>query len=512
MHGPAASSSQPHAAAAVGGPSRLIEASPRPPHRARSASRVSARADAAWRLGAITVVWATCLYVLALWIAGGGVEAIAGIDAESVASIGRLTGLVSANLLLLQVLLMARVPIFERGFGRSGMTRMHRLTGIWSFSLLLAHMALIVAAYAMQDAMNVFAESWNLVANYPGMLLAVLGVVAIIIVMWSSARVRRRRLRYESWHLLHLYGYLGIGLAVPHMLWTGQDFVTSLPATVYWWSLWGATAACVIVFRIAVPLRRSRRHGLRVVAVSPDGDRGVTVRMAGRDLHLLNPLPGQFFVWRFLDGDGWTRGNPFSLSAAPNGRELQISAKRVGDGTARLDRLRPGTRVLIEGPYGHMTGARRTAPKLLMIGAGAGVAPLISLLESEHFAPGEAVLITRDRSAEERMRRGAIRRLVAERGLVHYALDGSRAGAGWLNGQHAAWQGHELLRRLAPGVDDCDVYLCGPPLWMAAVRDDLRTAGFPARRIHAEFFSIDPAGDSVSAAPAPPARRNGARP
>jgi len=60
------------------------------------------------------------------------------------------------------------------------MTRMHRLTGIWSFSLLLVHMALIVVAYAMQDSMNIVTEAWNLVVDYPGVLLAVLGVIAIV--------------------------------------------------------------------------------------------------------------------------------------------------------------------------------------------------------------------------------------------------------------------------------------------------------------------------------------------
>jgi hypothetical protein len=46
-------------------------------------------------------------------------------------TLGRLTALVSANLLLYPVLLTACVPIFE--FGRDGMTRMRRILGFWSF-------------------------------------------------------------------------------------------------------------------------------------------------------------------------------------------------------------------------------------------------------------------------------------------------------------------------------------------------------------------------------------------
>jgi len=136
-------------------------------------------------------------------------------------------------------------------------------------------------------------------------------------VVVTSIRRARRRLRYESWHLLHLYGYLGVGLAIPHMLWTGADFTASPGATVYWWALWGVTAAGILWFRLAVPLIRSARHGLRVVAVTADGQDGVSVRVAGRAVHRLGARAGQFFIWRFLDGPGWTRGHPFSLAAAP---------------------------------------------------------------------------------------------------------------------------------------------------------------------------------------------------
>ena len=80
----------------------------------------------AWHVAATTVIWVTSLVVAALWVSGGGVQALFSGSAETLNTLGRLAGLVSANLLLYQVLLMARVPIFERGFGREGITRMHR--------------------------------------------------------------------------------------------------------------------------------------------------------------------------------------------------------------------------------------------------------------------------------------------------------------------------------------------------------------------------------------------------
>lgn len=461
------------------------------PHTESPLSRPHPR-TALWRAAATIVIWSTSLFVVALWVAGGGVTAVLGFTPETLTTLGRLSGLVSANLLLYQVLLMARIPLFERGFGRDEITRMHRFVGFWSFWLLLAHIALLVAGYAAAAGINPIAQLWQFVWDYPGMLLATAGTLLIVLVVVTSIRRARRRLRYESWHLLHLYAYLGVGLALPHQLWTGADFLSSPLATAYWWTLWAVAAASVLFFRIGMPLITSWRHSLRVTRVEPDGARGVTVHMSGRALHRLGARAGQFFVWRFVDGAGWMRGNPFSLSGAPTGSGLSISARFAGDATLRLARLRPGTRVLIEGPYGHMTGAVRTGTKLLMIGAGAGVAPLVSLLESEPYAPGAATLLTRDSEPADGLRQGAIADLITRRGLRHIALSGPRSpgDSPWIPQSHAAWRGPDLLRHLAPDVDQYDLYLCGPVPWMKAVTRDARAAGFAAERIHSESFTV----------------------
>jgi predicted ferric reductase len=458
----------------------------------RIPARVRTRRPVAWNLAATTAIWLTSLLVVALWVHGGGVDAVRAVDAGTLDSLGRLSGLISANLLLYQVLLMARVPLFERGFGRDGITRMHRIVGFWSFWLLLVHIVLLVLGYSVHAAVNPFVQLWEFIWDYPGMLLATAGTALLAMVVVTSIRRARRRLRYESWHLLHLYGYLGVGLAIPHMLWTGADFTASTLATLYWWGLWAAVAASVLVFRICVPAWRSWRHDLRVVSIDRDGQRGVAVRMRGRNVQRLGATAGQFFVWRFLDGAGWMRGHPFSLAAAPVGDELTIAAKLVGDGTRRLTTLTTGTKVVFEGPYGTMTGAARTGTKLMMIGAGAGVAPLVSLLESEAYPPGAATLLTRDHEDADALRLGAIHDLVRTRGIRYHPLNGPRARStsSWLPATHERTLGHDLIRRLAPDIDAWDVFLCGPIPWMASVRADLRRAGVAAGRIHSEAFTV----------------------
>ena len=102
---------------------------------------------------------------------------------------------------------------------------------------------------------------------------------------------------------------------------------------------------------------RSLRHLLRVTSVSDEAAGVVSVYLTGRRLDRLGAEAGQFLNWRFLGRPGWTRANPYSLSAAPDGRSLRITAKALGDGSAAgCARLRPGTRALFEGPYGRLSG------------------------------------------------------------------------------------------------------------------------------------------------------------
>ena len=224
-----------------------------------------------WRDVAGSAAVGSVVVVVALWLAHRGLQdLLAGAPGSALTSLGRLTGLVAADLLLVQVLLMARIPWVERSYGQDTLARRHRLVGFTSFVLMVAHVGLITAGYAAADRAGIAAEAWDFVANYPGMLLATAGTGLLVMVVVTSVRAARRRLRYESWHLLHLYAYLGVGLALPHQVWTGTEFTSSPLARAYWWTLYGAALGSVVAFRIGLPVAVNLRHRLRVRKVVPE--------------------------------------------------------------------------------------------------------------------------------------------------------------------------------------------------------------------------------------------------
>jgi predicted ferric reductase len=446
-----------------------------------------------WRDLAGVLAWASMLVVVALWVTGGGLHDVTdALSAAGLTTLGRLTGLISADLLLIQVILMARIPFVEQAYGQDELARRHRLVGFWSFNLMLAHILLITVGYAGGLAVfGAIKEFVSLVLDAPGMLLALAGTAALTMVVVTSVRAARRRLRYESWHLLHLYAYLGVGLALPHQLWTGADFLSSPLATLYWWSLWAAAAGAILVWRVALPLYRSNRHHLVVERVVREGDGVVSVILRGRDLDRLQASAGQFFTWRFLDGPGWTRGNPYSLSAAPTRDHLRITAKDLGDGSRRLGRLKHGTRVLIEGPYGRMHAGVRTRRKVTLLAGGIGVTPLRALLEELEQGPGDVTLVYRARTPDELVLRREIDTIAAGTGArVYYAVGPRvRTRRSWLPESAAHLDDATALQHLVPDVADHDVFICGAPDWMDAARDACLAAGVPEDNIHLERFS-----------------------
>src|SRR5207237_7192324 len=130
--------------------------------------------------------------------------------------------------------------------------------------------------------------------------------------------------------------------------------------------------------------------------------------------------PGQCFIWRFLSAGQWWAAHPFSLSAAPDGQSFRITARAVGDHTRALRALKPGTRVVAEGPFGDFTEAARRRDKVLLVAGGIGITPVRALLERME---GDVVAIYRAIHAGDIVFADELAELEQRRGVkVHYVV------------------------------------------------------------------------------------------
>ena len=262
------------------------------------------------------------------------------------------------------------------------------------------------------------------------MITATAGLALLIAVVVTSLVIVRRRLRYETWYFVHLYAYLGIALAFSHQLATGTDFVGHPTARAFWYALYLATLGALVAFRLVLPLARSALHRLRVERVIEEGPGVVSLEIGGVRLDRLRARSGQFFTWRFLTRDRWWEAHPFSLSAAPDGRRLRITVKGLGDYTAQLRAIPPGTRVIAEGPFGSFTAAGRRRPRVALIAGGVGITPIRALLEDMPGGPGDIAVVYRAFHADHVILRAELDELARRRGAeVHYVVGDHRGDA-----------------------------------------------------------------------------------
>ncbi|WP_432081670.1 ferredoxin reductase family protein [Streptomyces sp. WAC 04229] len=402
----------------------------------------------------------------------------AGFAANTLVVLGRLAGLYGALLMAFQLVLVARLPWFDRRIGMDRLTSWHRWTGFAVLWTLLAHVVLITFGYAESSSLDPLNQLVDLAETVEGVLRALAALILLTVVGAVSARAARRRMAYETWHFVHLYTYVAVVLAFTHQVAAGTTFTASPFAKTYWYAVWGGALGAVLAGRVVLPLWRNLRHRLRVTAVVPENDHVVSVYLSGRDLDRLPARAGQFFLWRFLTPGRWWQANPFSLSMAPDGRQLRLTVKTAGDGTAALRHLTPGTRVFAEGPYGAFTALHRTRPDTLLIAGGVGVTPIRALLEELH---GHTVLVHRVATDQDAVLHGELRDLAHARGAELHLVTGPAV---------PDRLGPRDLAALVPDVAERDVYVCGPPGMTGALLRTLRELGVPRRQIHAERFSL----------------------
>jgi predicted ferric reductase len=438
------------------------------------------RAAARLRMGpraALIAIGAGALAVIALW--WSDTPSVSGLG-DWLTGAGRILGLLAGYGVVVLVTLMARLPPLERGVGADRLARWHAMGGRYVVSVVVAHALLITWGYAVSAHEGIINETGTLLTSYPDVLMATVAALLLLGIGLISARAARRRLSYETWYYLHLYTYLAIALAFSHQFADGASFVSSFRARAVWSALYLTVAALMVWYRVVSPLRSAARHRFRVVGVRRESADVVSVYIGGQHLDELRAEPGQFFRWRFLARGVWWSSHPYSLSALPRPDVMRITVKDRGDHSGAMSRLRAGTRVIAEGPYGAFIPAR-SGRRILLLAGGVGITPLRAMFA---MLPGDVTLVYRASSPSDIVFGDELDAIARERGATVHYLIGSRARLG------ADPLSARTLQALVPGLHRHDVYLCGPPGMTESALDALNAAGVPRRRIHYESFEF----------------------
>lgn len=419
------------------------------------------------------------------WLASGQVPVKT--TADRLNTIGRLTGLVGTYLLLWQLLLMSRMAWLERAFGMERLLALHRWNAYLAMALITGHVVTQTVGYQLDSGLSALAQIGDFIEHYGGVLPAIAGFALLVGVTVSSIGIARSGMSYQTWYFVHLYAYLGVALSFAHQLETGSDFIDNAAFESYWWLLYLGVGALLIAYRVAVPLANALRHRFYVARVDREASGSISIYIGGRDLESFEFEPGQFAIWRFLDGRRWWEAHPFTFSATPNGEFLRITLKRSGDFNEHAASIRVGTPVLVEGPFGRFTRRSCERSRALLVAGGIGITPIRALAQDLAIdGVNVCVLYRCSREAELAFRRELDDLATAYGVRVEYLLSDralrGRPGGDWLEPNN--------LRTLVPDVTERDVFICGPLGLATKVKRSLRILGLSPYQVHTEAFQF----------------------
>ena len=209
--------------------------------------------------------------------------------------------------------------------------------------------------------------------------------------------------------------------------------------------------------------RQTAPFGRRAAVVNARERHGAYVVIHCLDRHGPRPHAGQFYMLtaaeRWGGGEGERPFLPRAFSvlrakARPDGVDLHFLIEDVGPGTKRLAELGAGEALLLVGPLGNGFAPPRDGRAPLLVGGGVGIAPL-AIWQDELRGNPTTLVGFRD----ERHAHGA--RLVKN---ATVATDDGSAG-------HHGLVTELLEDELADAADDVEVYACGPPAMLEAVRE-----------------------------------------
>jgi len=209
--------------------------------------------------------------------------------------------------------------------------------------------------------------------------------------------------------------------------------------------------------------------------------------------------PGQYLSVSVTFEDGTTQLRQYSLSDAPHPQRLRISVKREQNADNKPaghvsnwlhNHIKVGSIIQVTHPFGDFTPATESATPIVLLSAGIGITPMVSVLN--HIAqvnPARHVVFAHAaRGKEWHAHRADV--TAAQKIMPNLRIATFYEELGTEDCSDAmTYPGRMEIAKLPDwSRNEADVYLCGPVEFMQTQWRALLEAGVPAARLHREVF------------------------
>jgi glycine betaine catabolism B len=243
-----------------------------------------------------------------------------------------------------------------------------------------------------------------------------------------------------------------------------------------------------------IPLWTEGDIQLKVADIIEETDDVKTFRLVGTSPVLFSFKPGQFVTVKpVIDGREVRRS--YTISSSPSRPHcLEITIKRTPDGLVSNwmhDHVKLGDHLFVHGPSGMFSCFNYPSGKMLFIGAGSGITPVMSMLRwiVDTAADVDAHLLVSAKSPRDIIFRNELNWMSSRHSGIRVCVTCTSRVTG-----ADSWTGltgrcdEKMLKLFTPDLLDRHIFMCGPPPFMEAVKETLRKLGFPLANLHTESF------------------------
>jgi ring-1,2-phenylacetyl-CoA epoxidase subunit PaaE len=258
-------------------------------------------------------------------------------------------------------------------------------------------------------------------------------------------------------------------------------------------------------------------HKLTVAAVKPQTAMAKSIRLDVpeelKDTFAF--VPGQYLTVRTtLNGEEVRRS--YSICCRPqDGLEIGVKHVEGGAFSTFAQSLKPGDVIEAMPPKGRFTAEPGSGKSYLLIAAGSGITPVLSIARSVLSAnrDAEITLLYGNRTMNSVMFRkelDALKDTYLDRLSLLHVMSREGQDSELLSGRIDADKLTAMAERglIDPASYDF-AYLCGPAPMLKALKSALADLGLPAERIKTEIFTPTPYGEAAESKPAVAAKVEG---
>ncbi len=213
---------------------------------------------------------------------------------------------------------------------------------------------------------------------------------------------------------------------------------------------------------------------------------------------LVRALPGQFVTVRHVDAADTTRSRPYTISELdPSAGHFRISVRKSdqpGDSLSRVlhEQIGMGDTLDIRGPAGHFALDVEQSNPVLLIAAGIGITPILSMLSAQCLFDKRPVrLIHALRFADQQPLGNDVRRAIAKLPNSRaYLAVSSLPESGATEEMKPGRISESLIAEALESLDRSATlaYICGPPAFCDDVTTWLQKLGLDDANINHETF------------------------